>query len=62
MATRIMDLTGERPLQIGLLAGTILVILAIQAFYLLNFNINWDEFLFLSLVFEYSAGTLSKSL
>jgi hypothetical protein len=52
----------ERPFEIALLVGTTLFILCIQVLYLINFNINWDEFLYLSLIFEYSSGTLSKSL
>ncbi len=57
-----MNLREARYLDVSLLAVTILVILGIQVFFLIHFNINWDEFYFLSLVFEYSNGTLSRSL
>ena len=52
----------ERPFENALLVGTILSILCVQAVFIANLNINWDEFLYLSLIFEYSNGTLSKSL
>jgi len=52
----------ERPFEIALLVGTILFILCIQAIFIVNFNINWDEFLYLSLIFEYSSGTLSRPM
>lgn len=52
----------ERPFEIALIVGAILFILCIQVLFLINFNINWDEFLYLGLIFEYSSGTLSKSL
>jgi hypothetical protein len=51
-----------RSLDLSLLIGTILFILCIQIYFVFNFNINWDEFLYLSLIFEYSSGTLTKSL
>ena len=59
---RRLNWPGERTLELGLLAAMILVSLGIQVFFLIHFNINWDEFFFLSLVFEHSNGTLSKSL
>lgn len=62
MLARTLKLTGAKTLETKLLAATILVILGIQVLFLFLFNINWDEFYFLSLVFEYSNGTLSKSL
>jgi uncharacterized membrane protein len=51
-----------KPLEIALIVGAILFILCIQILFLINFNINWDEFLYLALIFEHSSGTLSKSL
>jgi hypothetical protein len=52
----------EKSFGIALLLGAILLILCIQVFFIFNFNINWDEFLYLSIIYEYSWGTLSKSL
>lgn len=62
MLARKFDLARENSLEITLPAAAILVILGIQVFFLIYFNVNWDEFYFLSLVFEYSNGTLSQSL
>ena len=62
MSTDKPILPGERPLENGLLAAAIVVILGVQVAFLIYFNINWDEFLYLSLVFEYANGTLAKSL
>jgi hypothetical protein len=56
------NLAGKRSLELAILAGVVLVILGVQVFFLVNFNINWDEFLYLSFVFEYSSGTLSRAL
>jgi hypothetical protein len=55
-------MTRERPLEVALLVGAILFILCIQVIFIINFNINWDEFFYLSLIFEYSSGTLSRPL
>jgi hypothetical protein len=52
----------ERPFEVALLLGAILFIVCIQVLLLVNININWDEFLYLSFIFEHSRGTLSKSL
>ena len=52
----------ERPFEIVVLVGTILYILYVQISLIANSNINWDEFLYLSLIFEYSSGTLARSL
>ncbi len=62
MLARKLILARERSLEITLQAAAILVILGIQVPFLIYFNINWDEFYFLSLVFEYSNATLSQSL
>ena len=56
------NLSQERPFEITLLLCAILFILCIQVFYIFNFNINWDEFYYLSQIFEHSGGTLSRSL
>jgi len=52
----------ENRFEIALIAVAILFILCIQILFLINFNINWDEFLYLSLIFEHASGTLSNSL
>ena len=62
MSPHISDISRERPFEIALLLGAILFILCLQVFLLVNFNINWDEFHYLSIIFEHSRGTLSKSL
>jgi len=52
----------DRSFEVALIASAILFILCLQVLFLINFNINWDEFLYLGLIFEHSNGTLSKSL
>ena len=52
----------ERPFENAVLLGTILSILYVQAIFIVDLNINWDEFLYLSIVFEHSRGTLSKTI